>query len=180
MLVHIRLGSCWSPPNPETEWPCLVGCPRLLVSICEGVSKSFRTDRLERELQMVQLSATSCSCISILWVCLVCFAVITLCVASRVFIVYLVMDSVRKRLDTPSYSELSSISGGCLLHPQCEVAPSRGDMGSSEHCFILLAVQKEAKSTKTLDVVYKWVGGYTWIISLQMCRRVNTGKWLTA
>jgi hypothetical protein len=31
-----------------------------------GVSKSFRTDRLELELQMVQLSATRCSCIAIL------------------------------------------------------------------------------------------------------------------
>jgi hypothetical protein len=32
----------------------------------ESVSKSFRTDRLERELQTVQLSATTCSCIAIL------------------------------------------------------------------------------------------------------------------
>jgi hypothetical protein len=40
----------------------------------EGVSKSFRTDRLERELQMVQLSATTCSCIAILWVSLVSLA----------------------------------------------------------------------------------------------------------
>jgi hypothetical protein len=32
----------------------------------EGVSKSFRTGRLERELQMVKLSATRCSCIAIL------------------------------------------------------------------------------------------------------------------
>jgi hypothetical protein len=32
----------------------------------EGVSKSFRTDRLWREQQMVQLSATRCSCIAIL------------------------------------------------------------------------------------------------------------------
>jgi hypothetical protein len=32
----------------------------------EVVSKSFRTGRLERELQMVQLSATRCSCIAIL------------------------------------------------------------------------------------------------------------------
>jgi hypothetical protein len=53
----------------------------------EGVSKSFRTGRLELELQMIQLSATSCSCIYILWVSLVSFAAITLCVASeRVFI----------------------------------------------------------------------------------------------
>jgi hypothetical protein len=32
----------------------------------EGVSKSFRTGRLERELKMVQLSATRCNCIAIL------------------------------------------------------------------------------------------------------------------
>jgi flagellar biosynthesis regulator FlbT len=32
----------------------------------ECVFKSFRTSRLERELQMVQLSATKCSCIAIL------------------------------------------------------------------------------------------------------------------
>jgi len=32
----------------------------------EGVTKSFRTGRLERELQMVQLSATRCSCVAIL------------------------------------------------------------------------------------------------------------------
>jgi len=32
----------------------------------EGVPKTFRTGRLERELQMVQLSATRCSCIAIL------------------------------------------------------------------------------------------------------------------
>jgi hypothetical protein len=31
-----------------------------------GVTKSFRTGCLERELQMVQLSATRCSCIAIL------------------------------------------------------------------------------------------------------------------
>jgi hypothetical protein len=32
----------------------------------ESISKSFRTGRLEGELQMVQLSATRCSCIAIL------------------------------------------------------------------------------------------------------------------
>jgi hypothetical protein len=32
----------------------------------EGVSKSFRTGRMERELQMIQLSATRRSCIAIL------------------------------------------------------------------------------------------------------------------
>jgi hypothetical protein len=95
------------------------GCPVIRAKTCtgtvpnarvvyDGVSKSFRTGRLERELQMVQLSATRCSCIAILWLSLVSFAAITLCVASqRVFIVvstYFVMDSVRKLLDTPSYA----------------------------------------------------------------------------
>jgi hypothetical protein len=47
-----------------------------------GVSKSFRTGRLERELQMVQLSATRCSCIA-LWVSLLSFATITLRIASQ-------------------------------------------------------------------------------------------------
>jgi sterol desaturase/sphingolipid hydroxylase (fatty acid hydroxylase superfamily) len=74
----------------------------------EGVSKSFGTGRLERELQMVQLSATRCSCMAILWVSLVSFVAITLCVASQwVFIVvsvYFVIDPVRKLLDTPSYT----------------------------------------------------------------------------
>jgi hypothetical protein len=44
----------------------------------EGVSKSFRTGRLERELQIVQLSATRCSCIAILCVSLVSFVAIIL------------------------------------------------------------------------------------------------------
>jgi hypothetical protein len=71
--------------------------------------KIFLTGRLERELQMVQLSATRCSCIAILWVSLVSFAAITLCFASQrvfivvVFVVYFVIDSVRKLLDTASY-----------------------------------------------------------------------------
>jgi hypothetical protein len=56
---------------------------------------------------MVQLSATRCSYIAILWVSLVSFAAITFCVASQlVFIVvsvYFVINSVRKLLVTPSY-----------------------------------------------------------------------------
>jgi hypothetical protein len=85
------------------------------VSIHEDVSKSFRTGRrLARELQMVQLFATRCSCIAILWVSLLRFAAITLCVASKqVFIVviavYFLIDSVRKFLDTPSYVQAPSL-----------------------------------------------------------------------
>jgi hypothetical protein len=82
------------------------GHSNLLDLIYEGVSKSFRTGRLEQGLHMEKLSATRCSYVAILWVSLVSFAAITLCVASqRVFIfvsVYFVSDSVRKFLDTPS------------------------------------------------------------------------------
>jgi hypothetical protein len=81
-------------------------CTGIFGAPYEGVSKNFRTGRLERELQMVQLSATRCSWISILWVSLVSFAAITLYVASERVIpklsVYFVIDSVRKPLDTPS------------------------------------------------------------------------------
>jgi ABC-type uncharacterized transport system fused permease/ATPase subunit len=58
---------------------------------------------------MVQLSVTKCSCIAILWASLVSVAAINLCVASQrmlvvAVVVYFVIDSVRKLLDTPSYA----------------------------------------------------------------------------
>jgi hypothetical protein len=57
----------------------------------ESISKSFRTGCLERELQMIELSATRCNCVAILRVNVVSFAAITFCVASqRVFIVVIV------------------------------------------------------------------------------------------
>jgi hypothetical protein len=65
--------------------------PRLCTRVYPKVSGLAH---LTRELQMVQLSATRCSCIAILWVSLVRFAAITLYVAfQRVFIVviYFVM-----------------------------------------------------------------------------------------
>jgi hypothetical protein len=73
----------------------------------ECASKNLRNGRLERELQMIQFSTIGCSSIAILWVSLVSFAAITLCVASQrvfIFVVYFVMHSVRKLLDTPSYA----------------------------------------------------------------------------
>jgi hypothetical protein len=90
------------------EWPCERNIA--FQDIYEGVSKSIRTGRLERQLQMEQLSATRCSCIAMLWVSIVSFAAITLYVASeRVFIVvsvYFVIDSIRKLLNTPSYTDV--------------------------------------------------------------------------
>jgi hypothetical protein len=49
----------------------------------EGVSRSFRTGRLRRELDMVHLSATRCSCIAIFLTNVVSFAAIILYVASQ-------------------------------------------------------------------------------------------------
>jgi hypothetical protein len=75
------------------------------ITIHKGVSKSFWTGHLQQEWQMVQLCATRHSCIAILWVSLVSFAAITLCVASQwafIVVVYFIIDSVRKLLDTPS------------------------------------------------------------------------------
>jgi hypothetical protein len=78
----------------------------------DGVSKSFRTGHLQWELQMIQLSATSCSCVAILWVSLVNFAAITFFVASQrtiiVVSVYFVIDSVWKLLDRPSYNSYNT------------------------------------------------------------------------
>jgi hypothetical protein len=84
--------------------------------VYEDVSKSFRTGRLDRELQMVELSATRYSCIAVLWVSLVSVTAITLGFSSqRVFIaviVYFVIDSVRRLLDTSSYVHASPCQSG--------------------------------------------------------------------
>jgi hypothetical protein len=67
-------------------------------------SKSFRTGRLERELQMIQVSATRCSCISILWASVVSFAAIALCVSSQVAFIVLISSSTQ--------------SGNFWIHPR--------------------------------------------------------------
>jgi hypothetical protein len=65
LLIVVSL-MCIEKPN---RWLCRHGrhCANSLRIIYEGVSESFWTGRLERELQMVQLSATRCSCIDIFW-----------------------------------------------------------------------------------------------------------------
>jgi hypothetical protein len=51
---------------PETKimYKSLMGFHFLFKLAYEGLSKSYRTGRLERELQMVQPSATRCNCIA--------------------------------------------------------------------------------------------------------------------
>jgi hypothetical protein len=66
----------------NSTWMFFALSASLLVRLYEGVSKSFRTGHIERELQMVQLSAIGCSSVAILWIILVSYAAITLCVAS--------------------------------------------------------------------------------------------------
>jgi hypothetical protein len=108
-----------SPPPPPP--------PDSVTDIYESVSKSIRTGRLERELQMVQLSATRCSCIAILWVSILSFPAITLCVASqRVFIivsVYFFMTQsgnfwIRLRYDNIIYLVISWTLWGLLRSQQ--------------------------------------------------------------
>jgi hypothetical protein len=85
---------------------CIAMLLHTLTKLYEGVSKSFQTGHLELELQMVQLSAIRCNYITNFWVSLVSFAAITLSVASQqvfIVVIYFIIDSVRKLLDTPSY-----------------------------------------------------------------------------
>jgi hypothetical protein len=102
LYCMLPLSQQWTVENTAVN-------PRVPQMVCnflrkyEGVSISFRTGCLERELQMVQLCTTGCSYIAILWVCLVSVAAITLYVASQqvfIIVVYFVIDSVRKLLDT--------------------------------------------------------------------------------
>jgi hypothetical protein len=101
---------------------------------------------------MVQLSATRCSCIAILWVSLVSFAAITLCVASqRVFIVvavYFVIDTVRKLLDTPSYNswcmtlcDISNCAGASKLRKWVRTFHFREVTTKSPAAFTVLGTQ---------------------------------------
>jgi hypothetical protein len=112
----------------------------------EGVAKSFRTGRLERELQMVQLSAIRRSCITILWVSLVSFTIITLSVASqRVFIVVLETFGYALIYKTASYAFSCYF---CLL-PAFSVVPSshfmvcesEGDQKEARRPFINVMLQ---------------------------------------
>jgi hypothetical protein len=62
---------------------------------------------------MVQLSATNCSCITILCVSLVSSTTITLCVVSQqvfIVVVYFIIDSVHKLLDTLLYQMVWTLS----------------------------------------------------------------------
>jgi len=113
----------------------------------ESVSKSFRTGCLERELQMVQLPATRCNCIAILWVSLVSFVTITLSVASQrviifvvasqrgfIFVVvYCVIDSVRKHLDTPSYCFKESFWKNLIFISLPEISVTETDIDVPSH-----------------------------------------------
>jgi hypothetical protein len=155
----------------------------------EGVHKSFRTGRLERELHTVQLSATRCSCIAILWVSLVSFAAITLCVASQrgfiVAVVYFVIDAVRKLLDTPSYLLLNLLTVDCFAIKYWTQSSSAWCIVGSEgldlivlkiiHFFVWIRVKIKPSlclSTSTLRHVGEKAKLYTFLISAP-----DAGEW---
>jgi hypothetical protein len=93
---------------PGLTWSVLVTALNVM-NTYERVSRSFRTGLLERELQMIQLSATSCNCIAVLWISLVSFAAVTLCVASqRVLLLLLLL----------LFISISTQSGNFRIHPR--------------------------------------------------------------
>jgi hypothetical protein len=100
LLLQGKGKSCSWPQLSTKPWSrILYLIKHYTMNKYEGVSKIFRTGRLERKLQMVQLSATRCTCIAIFWVSLVSFATVIFCVASQRVIpkvsIYFVIDSVR-------------------------------------------------------------------------------------
>jgi hypothetical protein len=69
---------------------------------------------MERELQMVQLSATTCSYIAILWVSLVSFDAIIFCVASQRVIIIIIIIIIIIYL----FILLSTQSGNFWIQPR--------------------------------------------------------------
>jgi hypothetical protein len=110
----------------------------------DGVFKSFRTGRLEQELQMIQLSATRCSCIAILRVSLVIFAAITLCIASQwVFIVvYFIMTQ----------SGNFWIYSRIMLLPPSSPAKLRGVITQKTLVWIFIAVKTSNTEVSVIKV----------------------------
>jgi hypothetical protein len=146
-----------------------------MLKIVRGCNQNLPDWRLERELQMVQLSATRCSCIAILWVSLVSSAAITLCVASqRVFIivvavVYFVIDSVRKLLDTPSYCSR------CLECLQMFKALGRVRVSIDTNVCIQVAVSTPPPPSNQFDPIYNLIHFYVnWLLlslSVMLCKK---------
>jgi hypothetical protein len=104
---------------------------------------------------MVQLSAIICSCITILWVILASFAAITLCVASRrmlIFVVYYVIDSVRKLSDTPSYKWVTPH----IYHPLCFPTDKRILKNWNNNIFTFWWPAFQVHKSKLLIILKKW------------------------
>jgi hypothetical protein len=120
----------------------------------ECVSKSFRTGLLERELQMVQLFTTRCSCTYILWVSLVSFTAINLCVAA------FVIDSVWKLLDTPSYCCIIWLVNSRLYDTTGKINltwhPHKNGVSQTGHCSIYLTVRKYHFRCSVIMVTKLW------------------------
>jgi hypothetical protein len=111
----------------------------------------------------------SSECIAILWVSLVSFAAITICVASqRVFIVvYFVIVSVRKLLDTPSYTNkilLRFIKKGAV-HQTFNLCWSFGSLTRFFHLRRFSGVKTVSDMIKYSEYVWISKVAYTKILS---------------
>jgi hypothetical protein len=125
----------------------------------EGVFKSSRTGRLEREPQMIQVSAIRYSCIAILWVSLVSFAAITLSVASQlVFIIVAVVHFVMTQ------------SGNFWIHPHTWITIKfkHSFIHKTEHAFrvnkrelCMNLVKSLVPCYPNLDFMLTWCGRKT-------------------
>jgi hypothetical protein len=131
---------------------------QFLLSCYKGVTKSFWIGHLEWELQMVQLFATRCSCMAILWVNLVSFAAITLWVASQwvfIVVVYFVINSVWKLLDTSSYLW---VVWTLWAHENATL------------CQFILIFHVTVQIRKFCNDEY-WMIGWLWMMNLESCER---------
>jgi len=123
---HLRLG-------PQTVSKIFsnvsfVIIPSSFIRLYEGVPKSFRTGRLERELQMIQLSVTRCSLYSYFVsqsseFCRhnpLCRLSTSFYCCRRIFR----CDSVRKLLDKPSYVTFETVASLLILSLFNSVLPT--------------------------------------------------------
>jgi hypothetical protein len=97
------------------------------------------------------------SCIAILWVSLVSFIAIILCVVSQRLILrvnlYFVIDSVRKLLDTPSYLRLDS----CPLGRDSKSRSCEQDAGPRNCTWYLRISGKECHKKRNPRVARTWL-----------------------
>jgi hypothetical protein len=111
---------------------------------------------------MVQLSATRCSCIAILWVSLVSFAAITICVASqRVFIVVRVKSDPRFSVRS-EMADLKETRENCNGNSRNAQNSFRWQChGENTNFLMVLLIQTWVKHQEHIGGDLFWLWGYS-------------------